>query len=115
MNDCPLSDIAMWKLHHTSVDLLLRKPNIEGAQHLLSNANVTYEIVIDDLQEAISKENPPKEVIEQFQNRKGEYSISYSMPDILTRMVSQSSTQFKCPRIITPLIIKSVLVLSITY
>lgn len=66
------SDIATWKVKNSTVDLLLRKPTIEGAHHLLSTANVTYEIVIEDLQEAIATENPPKEVIEQFQNRKGE-------------------------------------------
>lgn len=63
--------IAIWKVNHTSTDLLLKKSIVEGARQLLSNANVTYEIVIGDLQEAIANENPPKEVIEQFQNRKG--------------------------------------------
>lgn len=58
-------------MNHTSTDLLLKKSIVEGARQLLSNANVTYEIVIGDLQEAIANENPPKEVIEQFQNRKG--------------------------------------------
>lgn len=72
-------DITMWGLNHTSVDLLVKKPIIAGARHLLSNANVTYEVVIDDLQEAIAHENPPKEVIEQFQNRKGK-SASHTYP-----------------------------------
>ena len=58
------------------MDLLLKKPVIDGARALLSSANVTYEIVIEDLQEAIANENPPKEVIEQFQNRKGECVIN---------------------------------------
>lgn len=62
----------MWNANHTTVDLLLKKSTILGAHHLLRTANVTYEIVIEDLQEAIAHENPPKEVIEQFQNRVGE-------------------------------------------
>lgn len=60
------------------MDLLLRKPVIEGAHHLLDAANVTYEIVIEDLQGAIAQENPPKEVIEQFQNRKGELWVDFN-------------------------------------
>lgn len=68
----PAEGIAIWKVNHTSTDLLLQRSMIEGARQLLSSANVTYEIVIEDLQEEIAKENPPQEVIEQFQNRKGE-------------------------------------------
>lgn len=62
------------------MDLLLRKPVIEGAHHLLDAANVTYEIVIEDVQGAIAQENPPKEVIEQFQNRKGELWVDFNSP-----------------------------------
>lgn len=65
-------------MNHTSTDLLLKKSMVEGAHQLLSNANVTYEIVIGDLQEAIANENPPKEVIEQFQNRKGKSIKKYT-------------------------------------
>lgn len=65
----------MWNVNHTTVDLLLQKPNIEGAHHLLSTANVTYEVVIENLQEVIRNENPPKDVIEELQNRKGKDAV----------------------------------------
>lgn len=74
--------ITIWKVNQTSTDLLLKKGMVEGARRLLSNANVTYEIVIEDLQEAIANENPPKEVIEQFQNRKGKSTMSICLEHV---------------------------------
>lgn len=62
----------MWNVNRTSVDMFLKKPVIMEARQLLDKANVTYEVIIDNLQNAIEEENPPKEVIEQLQNRKGE-------------------------------------------
>lgn len=67
----------MWGLHGSkngttaSVDVFLKKPSVIGARKLLNDANVQYDVVIEDLQKAIETENPPKEEIEQLQNRKG--------------------------------------------
>lgn len=69
----------MWGLHGSrngtaaSVDVFLKEPSVIGAKKLLDDANVSYDVVIEDLQKAIETENPPKEEIEQLQNRKGEF------------------------------------------
>ncbi|XP_059617144.1 carboxypeptidase B-like [Phlebotomus argentipes] len=65
------ADVAMWNLNGTSVDMFLKRPVISEARKLLENAKVPFDVVIDDLQHAIDTENPPPEVIEQLQNRKG--------------------------------------------
>lgn len=65
----------MWNTNGTVVDLFLKESVISGARKLLSDSNVHFDIVINDIQRNIEKENPPKEVIEQLQNRKGKYTI----------------------------------------
>lgn len=42
---------------------------------MLSEANISYSILIEDLQKDIENENPPKEQIEMLQNRKGNVSL----------------------------------------
>lgn len=61
----------MWNVNETSVDLFLQRSALDGASRALSAANVTYSILIDDVQREIEAENPPHEEIEQLQNRKG--------------------------------------------
>lgn len=67
----------MWGLHGSkngstaSVDVFLKQPSVLAAKKLLEAAHVSYDVVIEDLQKAIETENPPKEEIEQLQNRKG--------------------------------------------
>lgn len=73
----------MWGLHGSkngttaSVDVFLKKPSVIGARKLLDDAHVHYDVVIEDLQKAIETENPPKEEIEQLQNRKGGFKMFY--------------------------------------
>lgn len=73
----------MWNLNGTSVDMFLKKPVIADARKLLENAKVPFDVVIDDLQHAIDTENPPPEVIEQLQNRKGtqKYTNIYAVTE----------------------------------
>lgn len=68
------ADVTLWSSNGTSVDMLLKQPSLMGATRLLSGANVSYAILIDDLQRNIDEENPPPDVIQQLQNRKGELS-----------------------------------------
>ncbi|XP_055710873.1 carboxypeptidase B-like isoform X2 [Phlebotomus papatasi] len=78
-------NVAMWNLNGTSVDMFLKKPVIADARKLLENAKVPFDVVIDDLQHAIDTENPPPEVIEQLQNRKGHrmtWSAYHRLSDI---------------------------------
>lgn len=61
----------MWNVNDTSVDLFLKRSALDGADRALNAANVSYSILIADLQSEIEAENPPKDQIEQLQNRKG--------------------------------------------
>lgn len=61
----------MWNVNETSVDLFLKRASVDGARVALQAANVTYSILINDVQKEIETENPPQEQIEQLQNRKG--------------------------------------------
>jgi len=62
----------MWNLYNgTSVDLFLRSSTIGEAKKFIDNENIKYEVIIDDIQQAIETENPPIEEIELLQNRKG--------------------------------------------
>lgn len=63
--------MALWNTNGTSVDLLLKQPSLSAATRLMAAANVSYAVLIDDLQRDIEAENPPAEVIQQLQNRKG--------------------------------------------
>lgn len=65
----------MWNTNGTSVDLLLKSSSISGATRLLVDANVSYSIIIDNLQKDIEAENPSKDIIQQLQNRKGELCV----------------------------------------
>lgn len=67
----------MWNTNGTSVDLLLKSPSIMGATRLLADANISYSVVINDLQKDIEAENPSKDIIQQLQNRKGKLRIIY--------------------------------------
>lgn len=61
----------MWNVNETSVDLFIKRSAVDGAGLALQAANVSYSILINDVQKEIETENPPKEQIEQLQNRKG--------------------------------------------
>lgn len=71
-----LADVAMWAGHGPSVDLFVKKSAIDGgAAAVLRSANVSYDVVIDDMQDAIDSENPKPEEIAQLQDRKGKFCI----------------------------------------
>lgn len=72
-----LADVAMWSSHGTTADLFVKKPAVDGgAAAVLESANVTYSVVIADMQEAIDGENPRPEEIALLQDRKGECDIA---------------------------------------
>lgn len=51
--------------------MLLKQPSVLGATKLLAGANVTYDVIIEDLQRNIDAENPPIDDDQQLQFRKG--------------------------------------------
>lgn len=75
-----LADVAMWNTHGSTADLFVQKPAVDGgAAAILESANVTYSVVIKDMQEAIDAENPRPEEIALLQDRKGEYKAPHRL------------------------------------
>lgn len=58
---------------------MIDKSARESARSYLQNSNITYRILIDDLQKLIEVENPPKEEIELLQNRKGKIASKHAI------------------------------------
>lgn len=69
--------------------MLLKQPSVLGATQLLTGANVSYDVIIDDLQRNIDAENPPVDATQQLQFRKGEFDDKY---------VSKEAKSLSCER-----------------
>lgn len=65
-------EAAMWNLQSESVDMFLKKSLVNEAKSFLKSANVNFDVIIDDVQNAIDAENPPKDQLDLWQNRNGE-------------------------------------------
>jgi Carboxypeptidase activation peptide len=68
--------VAMWNLQMVNltspyVDIFVKKSMVDEARNFLQKSNVPYEIVIDDVQQVIDKQNPPIDDMELWQNRNG--------------------------------------------
>lgn len=70
-------DASEWNTQPSTVDLLLTSKSIIDARQLLNDANISYSVLIEDLQKDIENENPPKAQIEMLQNRKGKLFLVF--------------------------------------
>lgn len=71
VSDC-LADVAIWNSKGQTADLFVKKAAVDGgAAAILDSANVTYSVIIEDMQKEIDAENPRMEEIAQLQDRKG--------------------------------------------
>lgn len=66
-------DVAMWNLNQTCVDMFVKKAAVNDATRLLQSANIPFDVLIEDVQQAIDEENPPKDQLDLWQNRNGDY------------------------------------------
>lgn len=64
-------DVALWSTNGTEVDVFLKKSSVDGVRQVLKENNISYSVLIEDMQRQIEHENPPIEEIEEFQNRNG--------------------------------------------
>jgi hypothetical protein len=67
---------VMWNLQmanvsNSYVDLFLKSSVVEEAKEFMTTSNTPYEVVINDVQDAIDTENPPLDEIDLWQNRDG--------------------------------------------
>ncbi|XP_062539762.1 carboxypeptidase B-like [Armigeres subalbatus] len=64
-------DASMWNYNITYVDVFVKGPKLAGARKLLAQAQIPFEVIIDDVQKAIDTENPPKDELDLWENRDG--------------------------------------------
>lgn len=72
--------VSMWSLQMKSlnnsyVDMFVKQAMVDGATTYLRRVRVPYEVVIDDIQDAINTENPPMDS-PVWGDRNGEYTAS---------------------------------------
>jgi Carboxypeptidase activation peptide len=71
--------VSMWNLQMTNnatdpyVDMFVKSAVVSGATEFMMKLHVPFDVVIDDIQNAINNENPSKDDFELWQNRNGEY------------------------------------------
>lgn len=70
-----------WGGNRTSIDILISQENLETLHQKLGENLIDYEILLEDLQEAIDEENPPMnpEEEEELENRQGWLSFNSNL------------------------------------
>jgi hypothetical protein len=71
--------VSMWNLQMLNktdpyVDMFVKRAVVADAKQFLTKVRVPFDVVIDDIQAAIDSENPPKDDVELWQNRNGEFA-----------------------------------------
>lgn len=69
--------LSMWNLQMSNatehyVDMFVKSAMVKDARSFLENVRVPFDVVINDIQDAINSENPPLDDVEHWQNRNGE-------------------------------------------
>lgn len=69
-------EVSMWNLQMTNasesfVDMFVKSGMVDDASSFLRRVRVPFNVVINDVQDAINKENPPLSEVELWQNRNG--------------------------------------------
>ncbi|XP_072945062.1 carboxypeptidase B-like isoform X1 [Epargyreus clarus] len=64
--------ISTWAGNHSYVDVFIKPNAIENVTRVFQRENISYEVVIDDLQKRINEENPPLDENDiELQDRQG--------------------------------------------
>ena len=64
--------ITTWGGNHTYVDVLVKPNAIQNITRVFNRENISYHVVIEDLQKRIDEENPPLDENEvELQDRQG--------------------------------------------
>lgn len=58
--------IEKWFTNSTSVDIMVKKDNSEMVKNALNNGSLSFDVFIEDIQQAINEENPPINEVELF-------------------------------------------------
>ncbi|KAG5868272.1 hypothetical protein JTB14_032987 [Gonioctena quinquepunctata] len=62
-------DISTWGGNTTSIDILVKPENLDKVKAILTDKNINYDVLINDLQKAIDEENPS--IFDDTEDRKG--------------------------------------------
>lgn len=62
-------DISIWTSNQETIDVFVTKPAIDEATQRLDEANIQYEVIVEDYQKVIDEENPSQAEIEFLQSR----------------------------------------------
>lgn len=71
-----MAGVQIWNavpVNGTSIDVLVKPSSSDKFKKFLSDEKINYDVVIDDLQDAIDKENPPmsEQDLEELEGRNG--------------------------------------------
>lgn len=69
--------VSIWNLQMTNltqpyVDMFVKRAMVSGARDFLVQVRVPFDVVINDIQDAINNENPSMDDVDLWQNRNGE-------------------------------------------
>lgn len=69
--------VSMWNLQMVNqsdshVDMFVKRAMVKDASDFMLKVRVPFDVVIENIQEAINHENPPLDDLELWQNRNGE-------------------------------------------
>lgn len=68
--------ISTWAGNQTYMDILVKQTAVQNVTRVMKRENITYDIIIEDLQKRINEENPPLDENEvELQDRRGEFEI----------------------------------------
>lgn len=66
--------IASWGGNHSTIDILVKPKALENVTATLKTKDISYYVMIEDLQQRINEENPPLDENElELQDRRGLY------------------------------------------
>lgn len=67
-----LTVISTWGGNHTYVDVFVKPNAVQNVTRIFNRENISYDVIIEDLQKRINEENPPLDENEiELQDRRG--------------------------------------------
>lgn len=90
--------LSTWGGNQTSLDILIKPNAIQNVTRVFKRDNISYDVVIEDLQRMINIENPPLDENElELQDRRGSYSLETFLK-IHVHQFSKGSYRFVAAR-----------------
>lgn len=105
--------ISTWAGNQTYMDILVKQTAVQNVTRVMKRENITYDIIIEDLQKRINEENPPLDENEiELQDRRGEFEITVII-NILINFVT-NKTRRDIPRVGVVLLQRELTIFGVT-